>query len=58
MGDKPIIRHCKNCEYCGLGKWGICEPLEPYCEIRYIYPELPRLRALLCRFYKPKGEQK
>lgn len=54
MGDKPIIRHCKNCRYS-------CENEDqreygdmPYCNVRYDYIMNARFKALLCRFYQQK----
>ena len=46
--EKPIIRHCKNCEYCG--ERFACD----YCTVIYRTIDLGRPKALLCRFYKKK----
>lgn len=48
--NKPIIRHCKNCEYRTAF-------LGDYCDVKYkkLYNGMSlRLRALLCRYYKQK----
>ena len=49
--DKPLIRHCQNCE------WGTpCITNDgARCEVRYEYILTPRLRAWFCRFFKMKG---
>ena len=47
---KPIIRHCKNCQYYGR-KFGQYD-----CQVRYVDVLCQRLRALLCRFYKKVEE--
>ena len=46
--EKPIIRHCKNCEY--HERHFCCD----YCDVKYQYIELGRPKALFCRFYKKK----
>lgn len=46
---KPIIRHCKNCQYYEGG-------MRYDCSVRYIDIMFYRLRAWLCRFYKQKEE--
>jgi hypothetical protein len=61
--SKPIIRHCYNCEYCEdrrainiyneISKMG-------YCNVKYqniTEFELPRLKAIMCRHYKEKGNE-
>lgn len=49
---KPIIRHCRNCQwYCNK---------KDYYECRVKYTDIgafARLRAWLCRFYKQREEQ-
>lgn len=47
MSDKPIIRHCNNCQYCK--KWD-------YCDVKYTPILMPRLSAIFCRFYKARKE--
>lgn len=48
---KPIIRHCRNCEYSKGYMWHIVS-----CDVKYI--EIPeskqRFKGLFCRFFKPK----
>lgn len=48
--SKPIIRHCKNCKYRDPYKYA-------YCTVRYRGVGYPRLRALLCRFFKKDEEE-
>lgn len=49
MSDKPIIRHCQNCKYS-------IELLECIkCDVKYDYCFCPRVKALFCRYYKPRG---
>lgn len=52
MQNKPIIRHCKNCEYCDNfgGEYG-----GSGCLITYKFNFSQRLKALFCRYYKAKG---
>lgn len=47
--SKPIIRHCRNCQWGKENIWGNID-----CTVKYtsIYEE--RLCALFCRFYKKK----
>lgn len=51
MKNKPIIRHCKNCDYC-------CKFNHPcdniYCSVRYncVSNGIQRIRALFCSYYK------
>lgn len=57
MDEKPIIRHCRNCE------WG-CYRNGPYgsidCEVKYktVYDFEQRITALFCKHYKRKGSDK
>ena len=44
---KPIIRHCRNCEY---HKGTPCGSV--FCDVRYTHITFERLRAVLCKFYK------
>lgn len=50
--EKPIIRHCKNCEWCKT-YWG-CSGID--CKITYKTIFNQRIKALLCRYYKQKSE--
>lgn len=45
--DKPIIRHCENCQ------WYECTPCYD-CTVLYRNIWFQRLKALLCRFYTKK----
>ena len=51
--SKPIIRHCKNCQY------GHCENYIDalYCEVYYKWVKHKRLRGLFCRFFRAKGDK-
>lgn len=52
---KPIIRHCRNCEYAAD-----CVPIQPkYCVVKYktIPGNRQRICGLFCRFFKSKYEQ-
>ena len=55
MSDKPIIRHCRNCEY--FRQYNFLNDGE--CEVKYKYlaVEFQRTSALFCRYYKQKGEE-
>lgn len=51
---KPIIRHCRNCEYAKD-----CVPIHPkYCSVKYktIPENRQRICGLFCRFFKNKYE--
>lgn len=51
---KPIIRHCRNCEWAKD-----CVPIHPkWCSVKYkeIHPDSQRITALFCRHYKNKYE--
>ena len=55
MSKKPIIRHCRNCEY---GKLLFCNSIE--CTVTYkhiTYNSDQRQKALFCRHYKQKEVQ-
>ena len=48
--NKPLIRHCRNCE------WSSYHPaIHEKCSVFYKFIRHPRLTAWLCRFYKMKG---
>lgn len=49
MNEKPIIRHCRNCEYYETG-FRIFD-----CTVRYKDVYCERMRALFCKYYKQKG---
>ena len=54
--EKPIIRHCYNCQWCE--KEVIFGCASHSCTVKHIAVDwIPRLKALLCRFYK-KVEEK
>ena len=55
MSEKPIIRHCENCEYGHMrrDKWG---EEKHYCDVRYKFTSMPRVRACICDYYKPEGK--
>lgn len=48
--SKPIIRHCYNCKY-----YRSVFPAYD-CNVKYIDILLPRMRALMCRYYKANKE--
>ena len=50
--EKPIIRHCQNCQWY---EKNICG--DKQCAVRYKRVLHERLRAWLCRFYKQREEQ-
>ena len=52
MSEKPIIRHCRNCEYSHLKLTGKCG-----CEVRYTTIDCPRIKAWICRFYKQRESE-
>ena len=49
MSEKPIIRHCRNCEYSYSRLCGECG-----CQVRYTTIDFPRIKACICRFYKQR----
>lgn len=49
IGEKPIIRHCRNCKW--SIKYACCSP---ECTVKYEFCFNPRLKALFCRYYKQK----
>lgn len=53
MKNKPMIRHCKNCQYCG--SWLTIEDTIT-CKVKYkrILDNEQRIKALFCRHYKQK----
>ena len=54
--SKPIIRHCRNCEY--SEKW--CSYDHIKCEVKYktVREGWQRFKALFCKYYKKKGRAK
>jgi acetyl-CoA carboxylase beta subunit len=58
MNDKPLIRHCKNCEYSTFGNELSTNVV--YCKVKYIlkFSYEQRVSALLCRYYKRKDDEK
>lgn len=50
--SKPIIRHCRNCEYSTHHS----TTGNIYCEVKYkiIFDDMQRLSAFMCRHYKQK----
>ena len=52
--SKPIIRHCRNCEYReSYFRW-----FNDYCNVKHKRIDKGislRMRALLCPYYKQKG---
>lgn len=53
--NKPMIRHCRNCQYSKSAGGS-----DSYCDVKYQYKygNSQRLVALLCKFYKQRGETK
>lgn len=49
--EKPIIRHCRNCEFAKISVFD-----NVYCTVKYEPCVWQRLEAVLCRFYKKKVE--
>lgn len=51
--SKPIIRHCRNCEY----KDSYFRYGQIFCTVKYkrIPSGMLRLKALLCKHYKQKS---
>ena len=56
MTDKPIIRHCRNCKY-GVRRYSDISDFVVECSVKYKSIVYPRLAALLCRYYKEKGDK-
>lgn len=54
MSEKPIIRHCRNCEYFGH----FYSTGSGRCTVKYQYviEETQRVKAMFCRYYKQKGK--
>lgn len=49
VAKKPIIRHCKNCEWAhGYGTSSV------FCRVRYKDITRTRITAILCRHYRKK----
>lgn len=53
MDEKPIIRHCRNCEWCCYRN-GLRGAID--CEVKYktVHDFEQRITALFCRHYKQK----
>lgn len=54
MADKPIIRHCRNCQWY-IGPY--LPGLTGDCDVKYEQCFNPRRKALFCRFYKKKEKE-
>ena len=50
--SKPIIRHCKNCEWCKQNKHN--DNIDCTVTYKYILEDFQRIKAILCRYYKQK----
>lgn len=48
--NKPIIRHCYNCKWCKRFS------TSDWCEVKYVYIQEPRAKALICRHYKVREQ--
>ena len=53
MSDKPIIRHCRNCEWCV--EYHGCDCIG--CRVLYKDIFCQRIKALICPYYKQKGSE-
>lgn len=53
MSNKPMIRHCRNCEW---GKETLTT--DTWCTVKYCYrfDYSQRIAALLCKFYKQRSD--
>lgn len=53
MKNKPIIRHCKNCEWAERHTYNSI-----YCNVKYgiVAEDFQRLEALFCRYYQKRDE--
>lgn len=53
--NKPIISHCRNCEYCNIP---YCRDTNLWCKVKYkgIDPNDQRITALFYRYYKKYKE--
>ena len=49
--QKPIIRHCKNCQW-HKPSWMLID-----CTVKYNKISFPRLRALFCRYFTKKESE-
>lgn len=54
MSDKPIIRHCKNCEY--SCEWILIDSCCITCKVKYKSIYHQRLVALFCKYFKKVKE--
>lgn len=54
---KPLIRHCKNCQWVGGWFGGVSEDI--ICKVKYkrINNGQQRYKALFCRYYKKKEQE-
>ena len=54
---KPLIRHCKNCQWVGGWFGGSFEDV--ICMVKYkrINNSQQRYKALFCRYYKKKEQE-
>lgn len=54
---KPLIRHCKNCQWIGGWLGGVSEDI--ICKVKYkhINNGQQRYKALFCRYYKEKEQE-
>lgn len=52
LNEKPLIRHCRNCEWCK--EFWLSSDIE--CKVTYKTIFNQRTKALLCKYYKQKGE--
>lgn len=51
VAKKPIIRHCKNCEW-SKEYFPQTAGCNVYCSVKYKGVQWERITALLCRYYK------
>ena len=51
---KPMIRHCRNCEYLKTSNYG--DIRDGVCMVKYKFKDctMQRISALFCRFFKQK----
>jgi hypothetical protein len=52
MSKKPIIRHCRNCEY-----HKPAHIFDAWCDVKYKWIEKGKKGARFCRYYKQKGSE-
>ncbi len=50
----PLIRHCKNCQWCGGWFGGASEDITCRVKYKHISDSQQRFKALFCRHYKKK----